>query len=616
MPMNFSRRHLARFLCLNLALCVLAAWPSAAQRFHIRPHLQNVTQDGATLIWETPDPCVGEVEYGRPGALENKAKESAPSEIHRVRMTGLQAGTEYGYRVRAGNEEATATFRTAPAGIRPTTFVAVGDSRRWNGHWERSKMSDHCLQWKPEFFMNNGDLVLRGHEYNLWPEHFQRFADINGSYMMVTARGNHEGSMYSDRDNDWFAKYHELPDEGEPRLSFDWGNIHMVLLSYEDVGSPARIAATAEWLDRDLSEAGKDRWNIVVQHFPIYCAGYDGPEDSRKEVGKTLAPLARVMERHGVRVNMAGHTHIYERSYPWREDKRDDAAGVVYVVNGGDINANYPEPWTAVRDDKRTQSKPTYSVFQCLDDRIDIRTFAWSTVENAIVEIDHAIVPKSEDVAKAAVAALAGKRGAELARAVEEVGAMMYGPGASAVAPALKDSDAAVRRAAASALRSIGTEEAAEALAACLDDEDAAVRREAARALEIALPEGRVEEAARRAVDSAEDEDVRVALLGALQRHAPARAAKKAAFKVLASDAPEAVRRRAAYALGAIAEKGDARKLAKLVRNETDEYVLIRLGYTLNNVTGNKVPLGDKSPFANSRPGTRGEFVKTWLKRR
>ena len=51
--------------------------------------------------------------------------------------------------------------------------------------------------------------------------------------MMVTARGNHEGSQMRDVENDWFAKYHELPGEGEPFAAFDWGNTHFVLISYE-----------------------------------------------------------------------------------------------------------------------------------------------------------------------------------------------------------------------------------------------------------------------------------------------------------------------------------------------------------------------------------------------
>jgi 3',5'-cyclic AMP phosphodiesterase CpdA len=612
MDIRFSRHTTSRLLCIFLAAC--AAATAGADGFYIRPHIQNVTVDGATLIWETPEEGVGVVEYGKPGALDQKAQESAPAKIHRVRMTGLQAGTEYGYSVKAGSDEAAATFKTAPGKIVPVTFVAVGDSRRWDGQWEAANMEAHTLQWKPDFYVNNGDLVLKGHEYDLWPQHFKRFSGLNKSYMMVTARGNHEGSMYADKENDWFGKYHELPDEGEPQLSFDWGNVHMVLLSYEDVGTPAKAEATAAWLDKDLSNMDKNLWPIVVQHFPIYCAGYGGAEDSRKENGETLGAVARVLEKHNVRVNMAGHTHIYERSYPWRNDKRNDENGVVYIVNGGDINSNYPEAWTAVHDDKRVQTKPTYTVFQCLDDRIDMRSFCVSTADKSIVQIDHFTVVRNEDVAKKAVAALKDKKDADLIKAIDDVGAMMYSPAVEALVPYLSDSNADVKRAAASALRSIGTDDAAKALAPFLGDGDVTVRREAARALEIALPKKQMDAAQQCALDPKQDEDVRASAIGALELHAKPAVAREASLAVLESDAPSTVRCRAAYAMSRIADKDDVSKLVALVKDEEDPYVLVRLGYALNHVKGNRVNLNGKGPYANSKPGTREEFVQEWLK--
>lgn len=614
MGISGSQRVIARTLCLILVACA-AVTTASAQSFYIRPHIQNVTVDGATLIWETPEASVGVIEYGKPGAaLDQKATEGTAAKIHRVRMTGLEPGTEYAYRVVAGSDEAAATFKTAPGKIQPVTFVAVGDSRRWSEDWAKTNMAAHTQQWKPDFYVNNGDLVVRGHEYNLWPEHFKRFEDLNKSVMMVTARGNHEGSMYNDTDNDWFAKYHELPDEGEPQLSFTWGNIHMVLLSYEDVGSPAKAQATADWLDKDLANMDKNLWPIVVQHFPIYCAGYGGPEDSRKENGETLGAVARVMEKHNVRLNMAGHTHIYERSYPIREDKRDDKAGVLYIVNGGDINSNYPEFWTAVRDDKRVQAQPTYTVFQCLDDRIDMRTFCWSKAENKVIQIDHFTIVRDEEVAKKAVAALEGKKDAELIAAIDNVGAMMYAPAVESVAGYLNDANPEVRRAAASALRSIGTGDATKALEPCLADADLTVRREAARTFEIDLPKQQSDVAQKCALDPQQDEDVRVAMLGALDLHADPKAAREVGLQVLESDAPAAVRQRAAYAMSRLAEKDDISKLVDLVKDEEDEYVLIRLGYALNRATGNSVNVDDKAPYANSKPGSRQEFIQDWLK--
>src|SRR5690606_23772436 len=113
--------------------------------------------------------------------LDKTASEPAAAKIHRVRMTGLAPGTEYAYRITAGDAVHESTFITAPAEEREVVFVVIGDSRRWGDTWEGTGMKEHVMQWNPEFFVTMGDLVLNGHKYELWPEHFARFADITDS---------------------------------------------------------------------------------------------------------------------------------------------------------------------------------------------------------------------------------------------------------------------------------------------------------------------------------------------------------------------------------------------------------------------------------------------------
>lgn len=600
-----TRLHFLRRGLLASGLASIVAL-SAHGAFYIKPHLQNVTKDGATIIWESTEENVGTVDVGASPDSMSSVKEGAAEKIHRVRLSGLEAGRTYTYRVKEGDEVFSATFKTAPKGAVPVTFVVVGDSRRWEDRWQATEMAKHALQWNPDFFINNGDLVRSGHDYALWPEHFERFASINADHMMVSARGNHEGSMYNDKDKDWFARYHEMPGAGEPVSTFDWGNTHFVLVSYEDTVS------ASEALDKDL-QGVTARWKVVVQHFPVYCAGYDSPEDSRKESGETFAAYAQVLDKYNVQVDLAGHTHIYERMYPIRGAKRDDRSGVNYVVNGGDINANYPEELTAVKDNKRWQAKPTYTVIKCLDDRIEMCTFCWSTADNRIAQMDYLVIWDDPSVPAAALTSLEGKQGAELADAIETVGAMLYQPAIEPLAAYLKHDDAAVRRAAAAALRHVGTASTSEILAAYLADPDVAVCREAARALEITLPESFVDTAKTNALDAQQDEEVREALIGALQLHGPEATVREVSTAVLESPAPAAVRRRAAYALGRVAEAGDARTLTQLVDKETEPYVMMRLAYTLNQVTGKRVSLDSKGPLAISEPGMRREFIDTWL---
>lgn len=597
-----------------MALVLLAQPPvagqDAGQGFLIRPHLNNITQDGATIVWETREPGESAVAYGPEGATDQTASGTADANnIHRVRITGLQPETVYSYRVQAGAETAASTFKTAPGTDRPITFAVLGDSRRWGDSWEKTAMAEHLLRWNPEFIVNNGDLVLNGHQKELWPEHFKRFESISQRMWLVTARGNHEGSQIFDTDNDWFAKYHELPGAGEPYAAFDWGNTHFVLISYE------QTPGAAKFLDEHMPSVSK-KYRVVAQHFPVYCSGYFSPDDNRKELGdRQMKPLADALSRYNVDLDIAGHTHIYERMFALRDGQRNDREGCTYIVNGGDIGGNFPEAFTAVSDDRETMEQPTYTIVHMGDDRIWFRTFVWSTKDNQIVEIDYRVIWEDEAIPQAELAKLDAAAGPELLNTIGELGAMMYQPAAEPLLAYLDNEDADVRAAAVKAIRAIGNADVAPKLIDRLNGPEPAVRQELARAIEIAADNALAPKIAANALDGALDPKVRVALLGALQFHAPATLAVETCTKVLEDTAaPELVRQRASYVLGRIATVEDVPALVDLFDKEASEYVLERLAFTLNNVCGKRQPFDEKSAIGKSKPGERAEFIQKWLK--
>jgi hypothetical protein len=110
----------------------------SASRF---PYLQNVSADGASVIWTTGRPGVGVVRYSSDDSLNHwavsKVRELLPSETqfdarvyeHRVRLTDLRAGTRYRYQVFVEDEDITGSdrlfFRTAGLAF---AFLAFGDS--------------------------------------------------------------------------------------------------------------------------------------------------------------------------------------------------------------------------------------------------------------------------------------------------------------------------------------------------------------------------------------------------------------------------------------------------------------------------------------------------------
>lgn len=598
-----------RLLLLAALALPLTAAAQDQETFYIAPHLNNITEDGVTLIWETIEPLPAVVRYGQAGTLDKSVEATGESKIQRVRISGLEAETEYSYRVETGSLVQESTFKTAPAAQRPITFILIGDSRRWEDRWAETKMEEHAARWNPEFYLTMGDLVVNGHSYDLWPEHFNRFKGITNKLWIVTARGNHEGSQIFDPKNDWFMQYHELPGEGEPYAAFDWGNTHFVLISFEST-----IAST-EWLNEHLASVD-NKYTVLAQHFPVYCTGYAGPGDSRKEFGDdAFKPLADTIDKFNVDLDLAGHTHIYERLHAIREGKRDDRNGATYVVNGGDIGANYPDWFTAVADDEETMDKPTYTVFQMEDDRISFRTFCWGKKEEAVIEIDYSIIWKDEEIPKAALAKLSDAQGDELLGVIADLGAMRYEPAAEALLPLLGQTDAAVREKAAQAIRAIGTASVSSALLPYLHDENLTVRRQVARALEVAMDSALAVEVAKAAADPAQDEATRVALLGALQFHAPPAMATETLLGILRAEGEsERVRERAVYALSRTAAADDVPVLAELFKQEEQPYVTLRLAFALNKLSGRAQSLDGKAPLARSKPGEeRQVFIDKWF---
>ncbi len=602
---------IARTCAAALAAVALAALLATAlaqaptQGFYTAPYVQNAAPNGITIMWETPAPAASAVAYGPaagPGYPQT-ATDAKQVKIHKVRISGLKPDAAYRYHVRAGDATHEATFRTAPARVRPIRFAVLGDTRFWGTKWETSGFPRHMMAQKPEFTLHLGDLVSRGHQYELWPDHFRRFAYSMKHIPMYVARGNHEDSPTEYPHNNWFTWYHDLPG-GEPFSSFDWGNVHVSIASYVAMGE------APTWLDKDL--AATDRpWKIVAFHYPVYCTGYMSGYDKRKASGNP--ELEAVFDKHNVDMVAVGHTHIYERSFALRGGKRDDRNGTVYLVSAGGIGGQFPDWW-----DARIALDcdfPHYSMVECTDSTMEIRSYALQkgTVGDTarIIEIDHCIRWRDEALPKERLAELETATGPALLSAIEALGAMIYEPAAPQLVRLLASKDTAVRHAAALALERIGTASVAAQLIPYLDDEDAEVAGRAARTLEEAMPPELAQRIAPMCLDQKRPPAVRVALLGALRFHAPA-LGRQAALALLSSGEPDGiVRDRAVEVFKRTATEEDMPVLLDMVRKETREYVVASAAWGLNRLTGADV---DAEEVSEKKPDERGEYIRAWTK--
>lgn len=587
-------------LVFDLELSLVVPEPA----FVVAPVVQNPTPTSVTLVWETPEALPGLVEYGPADGADypSAARVDTPATIQKVTVTGLTPDTTYRYRVRYRTATAEATFRTAPAGPRPVRFAALGDSRFWGTAWQDNGFPAHCLAQAPEFIVHLGDFVNDGRQAELWPAHFERFAATNRSLAMYGVRGNHERSAAEAGERDYFAKYHVLPG-GEPYSSFDWGDVHVAILSYP------LVRQGLDWLDADL--AATDRpWKIVAFHEPIWCTGYDRPDDSRKVAG-AMPEMDRILERRGVDLVLLGHTHTYERTWGLWEGARDDRRGVVHVMTAGALQSGFPDWFTATTVIDADYDLPHYAVIDIRDGRLELRAFALREgtrgAEAVIDEVDHFVRWRDEALPRASLAELESPDEAVRLAAIERLGAMVYHPAVPALVARLAAGSPVEQRAVVTALRRIGDPGAAEALFAQLSHADPAVRREAARAIEIAMPPALAPRVATAALDDTQDPRGRSSLLGALRFHSP-ETAREVAPRLL--DHPEPwVRNRAAEVYKRVATTADLERLVATFIASDHSYVTVSMAWGLNRLTGKSVSLTRAGQVPKAE---REEFARQW----
>ncbi len=315
----------ARFV---LACPARAPDPLRARTIRRAPYLQNVGATGAEILW-TSDPLGDPVvlvtrPYGQPQLLTARAAVDRDAELpagrqYHARLAGLLPATTYCYEVRDGDRRLVGPlgFTTAPAAPgAPVRLVAFGDMGYRTG--DQSAVLDQMSRVEFDLALLAGDIAYpEGRLADLEHNFLAVYAPLMRSAPFFPASGNHD---YQTDDGAPFRQVFALPENGGPAgrerwYSFDWGDLHVVVLDSEKL-----VPAQAEWLDRDLART-RAPWVIALFHRAPYSSGEHGPDLP------TRAAFAPILARHRVALVLTGHEHDYERFHP-RES-------VTFVVTGG-----------------------------------------------------------------------------------------------------------------------------------------------------------------------------------------------------------------------------------------------------------------------------------------
>jgi predicted phosphodiesterase len=315
--------------------------PVAQPSIEHGPYLQLPGADAVTIVWHTNRTCVSRVEYGVGEQLDRTAVSSRHGLVdndrtsHIIRLTGLEPGTTYHYRVLSTEflgyarqhiasfgETVTSdvyTFTTLDPDKTAFSFSLVSDI-----HERASDLASRIAgpAWQGiDFAFFCGDMI---DDFMEPDQMFDGFIDVSVAGFareipFILARGNHETRGRYARD---IPDY--IPDsDGRAYFSFDQGPVHFVVLDtgedkedgheyYNGLVDFERYRSEqVEWLKAEVkSEAWRNaRFRVAITHIPPN--GGDGY--TIQQVGARFEP---VLNEAGLDLWLSGHMHRFSRVDP------------------------------------------------------------------------------------------------------------------------------------------------------------------------------------------------------------------------------------------------------------------------------------------------------------
>lgn len=296
-------------------------------------YLQLAAPHAMTLRWGTEQAATDTLFYGLAAdKLDQQLTESSATVSHKLRLKGLQADTRYYYRIQHQGQwlqPQAEWFVTSPISgtSRAARIWVLGDPGKSRA---RPQVRDAGLAWLKghaqgrtayaDVLLTTGDnAYTSATNAEYLREFFLPYAKVLKNIPLWAVYGNHDARRWA------FYKLFDQPFDGESGglasnskhyFSFDYGQAHFILLDNHHFDLSPETAMT-DWLVRDIKQT-RQKWVIVLFHHPPYTGGThdsDNKKDSRGRMTRTRENLLPVLEKAGVDLVIAGHSHVYERSH-------------------------------------------------------------------------------------------------------------------------------------------------------------------------------------------------------------------------------------------------------------------------------------------------------------
>jgi acid phosphatase type 7 len=305
------------------------------------PYLSAPTDTSATIVWATDLPSHSKVLYGTGDVLSSEAVPTrhgmAPvGTLHAVRLTGLQPGRTYRYRVvstpvlelnsywsKKGLElqSETHSFTTFDRRKPTVSFVSISDTH------ESVPRIDSILQkvdWsRTDFLVHTGDafngVTSEDQVWGKWLDPLIK-GGLGQSKPLIFARGNHDTRGGFARE---LERYVPIED-GRFYYARDVGPVHFLVIDTgEDKHDTTQVyarlnrmeeyrAQELEWLRRHTRTSARLKeapFRIAVMHQPRW--GWLSSDNQAAQAAWTAAANEAKVD-----LVIAGHTHRYSLTQP------------------------------------------------------------------------------------------------------------------------------------------------------------------------------------------------------------------------------------------------------------------------------------------------------------
>ena len=310
--------------------------------------------------------------------------------IYRARISGLEPGQTYGYRIRDGKKATAWMSLKAFAGNTFKALVFPDSQSADYSAWKATAQPAWQRNQDAQFFVNMGDQVDNGQDASQWNAWFDVVEPMAEKIPMATTVGNHEtyDLNWKVRRPEAYMKLFNLPQNGYAQYpnrfySFTVGDVHFVVLDtvfseMKDL-EPNLEQDEIQWFRKDM-EQNRQKWNIVVMHKdPLRYAfnpatGSTGRDEDIEQEGKVWMPL---FDEYGIDLVLSAHLHT-SRNRGHIRDFRHNPDGPLYILTGVAGDVRYPGLWKQHPLDEYVAPQPetdNYLVMTKTDDELQLQAF-------------------------------------------------------------------------------------------------------------------------------------------------------------------------------------------------------------------------------------------------